>query len=215
MTETLEFAGDRMKMVEDADGKVTITFDNVGTGRQCGDCNLCCKLLPIPPLHKPAGVRCQHSRHKGCTIYKDRPMACRTWSCRWLADPLTKRMPRPDRCHYVIDMTYDFITAVNEDGTKHQVSALQVWIDPAFPDAHRAPELRAFMLMMAEKWGVVTTVRFDSRKAVIVLPPPLSGDGEWHERWNGIVVPEDDPRRDVPGHARSPMMVTIGTTERP
>jgi hypothetical protein len=26
--------------------------------RQCGECQLCCKLLPVPPLNKKAGERC-------------------------------------------------------------------------------------------------------------------------------------------------------------
>jgi hypothetical protein len=211
MTEKLELAGDRMKIVEDEHGTVTITFDDIGTGRNCGDCGLCCKLLPIPPLNKPAGVRCQHSRHhKGCTIYKGRPTACRTWSCRWLADPLTAGMPRPDRCHYVIDMSYDHITQMMPDGSKKQISSLQVWVDPAFPEAHRAPELRAFMLMMAEKWGVVTTVRFSSRKAVIVVAPPHNSNGEWLEVSDGLVVDEDDPLRgDLP-----PRPTVMGMTVR-
>jgi hypothetical protein len=34
--------------------------------RQCGDCQLCCKLLPVPPLQKAAGVACRFQKfHKG------------------------------------------------------------------------------------------------------------------------------------------------------
>jgi hypothetical protein len=87
LPDKLTYGGDRMKITEDAAGTATITFDDVGTGRICGTCTLCCKLLPVPSLQKLAGERCKHQRaFKGCAIYKDRPWACRTLACRWLAD---------------------------------------------------------------------------------------------------------------------------------
>ena len=38
--------------------------------RQCGECTLCCKLLPVPPLNKLAGQKCKHQRfpHHGCAV---------------------------------------------------------------------------------------------------------------------------------------------------
>ena len=45
------------------------------TGRQCGDCSMCCKVLPITrttELQKPAGAWCKHCRPSkgGCGIYE-------------------------------------------------------------------------------------------------------------------------------------------------
>src|SRR5262245_34979797 len=59
------------------------------TGRQCGDCSLCCKLLNIDELNKPANTWCQHCRpgKGGCSIYADRPPDCRTFACGWLTHP--------------------------------------------------------------------------------------------------------------------------------
>ena len=38
--------------------------------RHCGGCTLCCKLIPVEELNKPAGARCKHVRTgKGCSIY--------------------------------------------------------------------------------------------------------------------------------------------------
>jgi hypothetical protein len=106
----MELAGDRMTVVE-RDGVTTFTFDDKGTGRVCGDCQLCCKLLPVPPLKKAAGRRCQHQKFgKGCAIQDHKPFACRAWSCRWLSDPATAGMSRPDRSHYVIDVVSDYVT---------------------------------------------------------------------------------------------------------
>lgn len=55
----LELAGNKMRLETHADGSATITFDDKGTGRGCGYCTLCCKLLPVMDLHKAAGERCR------------------------------------------------------------------------------------------------------------------------------------------------------------
>lgn len=183
MSGTLTFGGDKMLLQEHADGSATITFDDVGTGRVCGGCTTCCKLIPVPTLGKPAGVRCKHSRAgKGCSIYSKRPTDCRSWSCRWMADRETAGMPRPDRCHYVIDLAYDYVTQQRNDGGEPvKISVIQVWVDPAFRAASRAPELLEYMDRMATKYRVATIIRFDSRDGYVVFPPALSSDGEWHE----------------------------------
>lgn len=58
--------------------------------RQCGDCQLCCKLLPVQSLGKEAGQRCKHQRHsKGCAVYAQLERVspeCRLWNCRWLVE---------------------------------------------------------------------------------------------------------------------------------
>jgi hypothetical protein len=199
MTSTpFDLAGEHMT-VEQTQTGITITFDGKGTGRICGACQLCCKLLPVPILHKAAGMRCQHSKvGKGCVIYAARPMACRTWSCRWLADRETVGMTRPDRSHYVIDVETDHVRAVPNDGGETLVfSVLQVWCDPAFPDAWRVPELRRYMLHMAEKYQLGTIVRFDSERAITIFPPPVASDREWHEIVGAEVVARDELERQV------------------
>jgi hypothetical protein len=56
-------------------------------GRACGDCSLCCKILGVEEIQKPAGKWCQHCKAgRGCTIYENRPAACRHFSCQWLVD---------------------------------------------------------------------------------------------------------------------------------
>jgi hypothetical protein len=53
--------------------------------RSCGECGLCCKLLAVDEIGKPAHVWCEHfSPGTGCTIYETRPAACRTFECLWL-----------------------------------------------------------------------------------------------------------------------------------
>src|SRR5262245_37028912 len=101
------------------DVKITMTDPT----RHCGECTLCCKLLPVhggplingirmpSDLDKPAGERCKYQRHgKGCTVYKSykMPTCCRVWNCRWLVNDDTQDQSRPDRSHLVIDIVPDF-----------------------------------------------------------------------------------------------------------
>jgi hypothetical protein len=42
--------------------------------RACGDCTLCCKVMAIEALAKPAGSWCRHCKPgQGCAIYAERP----------------------------------------------------------------------------------------------------------------------------------------------
>lgn len=187
----MDLAGSRMRMNRDGD-KITYSFDDKGTGRECGTCTLCCKLLPVKRLGKAAGERCTHAKHgKGCAIYARRPMDCKTWSCGWLADPETAGLHRPDRAHYVIDMVEDYVTIAPEDGGKPtHVPVIQIWIDPIFPEAKDDKALRAYMERMAVKHGVAFLVRSNSRDATVIIPPALNAAGVWHEQ-GGLCMDRD------------------------
>ena len=196
--EDLQLAGDHVTLTTDGN-TTTLSFDNKHTGRRCGGCTLCCKLLPVPTIAKLAGERCKHQRGgKGCAIYAARPMACRVWTCRWLSDKETEGMPRPDRCHYVIDAQEDVVRAKPHDGSPASVHpVLQIWIDPAFPDAYRAPELRRYMLAMAEKHGLAALIRYDDVRCFSVWAPPLASDRQWHEVREGRLVPREQLEADI------------------
>ena len=138
---------------------------------------------PRPPLAKPAGAKCRHQKFgTGCTIYADRPTACRVWSCRWVADRRTAALPRPDRSHYVIDLQYDTVT-VSDDatGARRELQVLQVWVDPLHPLAHRAPSLRAYLAQLGADHRIASIIRYDSLKAFVLIPPAMASDGRWHE----------------------------------
>jgi len=184
-----EFVGEKV-VLEHRDGQDVLTFGDKGTGRVCGSCSLCCKLLPIPgpPLHKAANTRCKHQKAwKGCGIYATRPMPCRAFACRWLADRETAGLSRPDRSHCVIDAEADYIETIdNATGERTRVGVIQIWCDPAFPDAHRAPDMRAYMERIAEQYRYATIVRYNSTEAFVVFPPSLSSDRQWHEQGGTI-----------------------------
>ena len=152
--------------------------------RQCGDCQLCCKLLPVRPLGKKGGERCRYQRFgKGCTVYNKpaMPIDCKLWNCRWLVNDDAAELSRPDRSHYVIDIIPDHITFQNtETGAMRHIEVVQIWIDPKHPQAHRDPALRRWMIRRAEE-GKAALIRFNERDALTIFPPPFDKDGQWHE----------------------------------
>jgi hypothetical protein len=157
--------------------------------RKCGDCTLCCRLLPVLELKKIGGQRCKHQRHgKGCTVYhqpkRGFPPACALWSCVWLSDPdAAGGMRRPDRTHYVVDIMPDFVVLKYDHGhDDHRVNVVQVWVDPAYPEAHRDPALRAYLAMRGEEDGMAALIRYSETEAWVLFPPALTPDGKWHER---------------------------------
>lgn len=163
----------------------------IGDGeRQCGDCTLCCNLLPVVALGKKGGERCKHQRSvvsaegAGCAVYRKKgfPGECGLWSCRWLVDPTTAGMLRPDAAHYVIDIVPDFITAQDGLGREQKVPVIQVWIDPRYPDAHRDPKLREWMAN--HEPNCLVLVRYDGEEAIVLTPPQMSTSGEWEEPKN-------------------------------
>lgn len=150
--------------------------------RSCGDCQLCCRLLAVVPLKKLAGQRCVHQKFKvGCKVYNaiGMPPECSIWSCRWLVGDDTADLARPDRSHYVIDIMPDFVTATN-DGTSFDIEVIQVWVDPAHPDAHRDPALRAYLDRRGRE-GIIGLIRYNATEAFTLIPPSLTGDGKWYE----------------------------------
>jgi hypothetical protein len=152
--------------------------------RQCGDCTLCCRLLPVRTLGKGAGERCRYQRHKGCSVYATLGRVspeCKLWNCRWLVNNDTANLSRPDRSHYVIDLVPDFVTLRDDaTGEAQHVEVVQIWVDPKYPDAHRDPGLRAYLERRA-KQNIIGLVRWDNEAALAIFPPALSADREWHE----------------------------------
>jgi hypothetical protein len=98
--------------------------------RRCGGCTLCCRLLGVAELAKPAGTWCRHCvKGAGCGIYEDRPHSCRVFRCAWLTTPSWPERLRPDRMGVV--------PWIAGDGR-----SLTLYGDPGAPAAWRKPQLR-------------------------------------------------------------------------
>lgn len=149
--------------------------------RQCGSCTLCCKLVPVQELDKNAGEVCPHQRHfKGCAVYDKRPRSCKSWSCEWLLGNETELpgIKRPDQAHYVIDCVPDYVKIFEAGGSEPiKMGAIQIWIDPKYPNAHRDPALRELLI---EKYAI-GIIRFDAYEAINLIPPVMVKDKVWVE----------------------------------
>jgi hypothetical protein len=176
--------------------------------RQCGDCTLCCRLLPmqrdsefrhpnaiaaamavglakpgIPDFDKPAGERCPHQRHhKGCAVHGRHPFGCQIWNCRWLVEDDTAALRRPDRAGYVLDIMPDFVTIDPGDGSPRQnIEAVVIWIDGKCPDAWRNDDaLKAYLIRRGTE-GKIALLRANSSEVITLFPPNMCDDGQWHE----------------------------------
>jgi hypothetical protein len=64
---------------------------------------MCCKLLYVKELNKPAGKWCEHCLPgRGCGVYETRWDVCRDFKCSWL---LREEIPdswRPDKSGFII-----------------------------------------------------------------------------------------------------------------
>jgi hypothetical protein len=156
----------------------------MSTTRRCGDCQECCRLLPTEEIHKPALQRCPHQKHHtGCAVYSRRPMSCRLWSCRWLVDATAADLARPDRSHLVVDLIPDFITITHHDGAPpDHLEVIQVWVDPAYRDAHRAPGFRRWL----DRQGKPALIRYSPTEGFVLFPPSTNTGHLWVEERSGV-----------------------------
>lgn len=167
--------------------------------RTCGSCQLCCRLLPVKGINKPALTRCQHQRHgKGCAVYhkpeKGFPWECGLWSCVWLTNNETGDLRRPDHSHYCVDIMPDYVTTEAPDGVKVVIPAVQIWADPKYPDCHRDPALRAWLL---KRHGFIGLVRFSGDDAIALIPPYMMDNDQWLEKGSGLREEETHSFSDV------------------
>lgn len=146
----------------------------------CGTCSLCCKLPPVRSIDKPGFTWCKHAKpgsNHTCTIYDHKPIECTIWNCFYLDCLLHGTAPpfdRPDRTHYVVDMSFDVVGWDDRD-----YPAVQVWEDPAYKGAWRDDKrLRRFIHDAAEK-NVLTLIRHTPIRGTVILAPPLVQ--EWTE----------------------------------
>jgi hypothetical protein len=142
----------------------------------------------VRTLDKLAGQRCKHQRvGKGCMVYHKAgmPPECILWNCRWLVNDDAAELSRPDRSHYVVDVMPDFVTTVsNETGERLQWEVIQIWVDPGYPDAHRDPALRAWLI----RQRTLALIRYSAERGFVLCPPNMSETGEWIERTSDMKV---------------------------
>ena len=126
--------------------------------RSCGDCTLCCKVMAIQEIVKPAGQWCRDCKPgRGCRIYDSRPAECRAFNCLWLIDDRFGPHWRPAKSKMVL--------TASDDG-------LEIRCDPGFPDAWRKQPFRSEIgaLAAAGETHDVTVLVMSGQKMVLVTP---------------------------------------------
>ena len=148
-------------------------------GRECGECTLCCKVMAIEQLAKPASSWCPHCKPgRGCRIYPERPDECRSFNCMWLVNGHLDERWRPSKSKLVL--------TTSEDG-------IEVRCDPGFPEAWRKQPFRQEI----RQWAVsgethdVTVVVVIGQRMILVTQ-----DREFDL---GIVKPDQRIVRELEG----------------
>jgi hypothetical protein len=148
-------------------------------GRECGGCTLCCKVMAIEALAKPASSWCPHCKpRRGCLIYANRPAECRAFSCLWLVNDLLDQHWKPSKSKLVL--------TTSEDG-------IEVRCDPGFPDAWRKEPFRSEI----HQWAVsgeahdLTVIVIIGERIILI-----ASDREFDL---GIVQPDERIVREMEG----------------
>ncbi len=128
--------------------------------RSCAGCTLCCRLLRVDSLAKPALADCVHcTADVACNIYPQRPQDCRDYACGYLLGADVAEHWEPRRSGMVIQ--------ISDDPAK-----ILVHVDPGRPDAWRADpyysDLRAWSALALEREARVYVVV--GAETTIILP---------------------------------------------
>ena len=187
---------------------MTVVFQSE-TKRHCGDCQLCCRLLPmksgtkakvertldnmiaaglaqknaganmIDDFDKPAGQRCKYQRHHKGCTI----YVNRPFGCRmWSCRWLLGDDTAELSRPDRVGYVIDAMpdfVTLNDGAEQRTVQVVQIWVDQTNPEAWREPKLLAFIERRAKE-GIGALVRRNHRDAVAVFGPGISHDGQWH-----------------------------------
>jgi hypothetical protein len=161
------------------DKEAVTPMTTASANKTCGDCTLCCKVMAIEALAKPASAWCPHCKPgRGCQIYADRPAECRSFSCLWLVNDLLDQNWKPNKSRFVL--------TTSDDG-------IEIRCDPGFPDAWRKEPFRSEIRQWALSGEThdVTVVVITGQKMTLVTP-----DREFDL---GVVQPDERIVREIEG----------------
>lgn len=81
---------------------------------KCGECTLCCELLEIKELKKPANKICEFCVN-GCSIHDTSPKECKNFDCAYYQSEKAHLDLRPDNCKVIFEKISDILFF----GTQH------------------------------------------------------------------------------------------------
>lgn len=111
--------------------------------RECKECTLCCTLLGIRQLNKPAYKTCQHCTD-GCSIHSIRPTECIEFDCAWLQGIVPLEL-KPSKTHVVLTDLGSETKKQGHEIADEQRRIFTVHIDPNFPHAYKEGEMKRYL----------------------------------------------------------------------
>ncbi len=107
------------------------------TERTCGECYRCCVTFGIHELKKHQDQACRHLDGRNptarCSIYNDRPKACREYICLW-RDGLFNDDDRPDKSGVIAHCDYlneggvsQLVLTVDKDANNETLQRIHEW----------------------------------------------------------------------------------------
>ena len=85
---------------------------------ECGECTMCCEVLHIKEIKKPANVLCTFC-DKGCTIHNKKPDSCKEFECMYYQMKKVNIAMRPDKCGVMFEKLEDDLIIGTVD-SKHK-----------------------------------------------------------------------------------------------
>lgn len=134
--------------------------------RSCGDCDVCCNILEVKELEKEGYTNCIHKMqvffNGGCSIYNERPMSCKEWSCCYILGLIPNdRKYKPNN----LGLMFYPVSAKNNDLNMSMYMAQEVW--PKAIEGKIAQELISLF-----KIKMLTLIRhYNSNNFTYVGPP--------------------------------------------
>lgn len=137
----------------------------------CGACNMCCRLLDVRSISKPAHMLCWHTTlHGGCVVHEkkltDPALAvCAGFKCVWLESQNLDesrrgaRSMRPDQCHVMFVRDPD------------DPKLLWVHVDPRYRDAWRTSPVADYLEEVLGKGAKLEVIVGDD---LFSLPEPAT-----------------------------------------
>ena len=151
--------------------------------RPCNGCTLCCTLLEVKPLGKPANTECPNCTSSGCGVWDLRPAICRRFVCLWYANPKFPDSLRPDRCGVVF-----------EPGGERVMLAM---VDQERPAAWQQGIANGLIAKFAAD-GTAVIVQVGTTKH-FVLPKGDTIDAVWERVTSGARVRDIETQRRMAG----------------
>ena len=143
--------------------------------RECGNCNMCCKLPEIPSINKKSYNWCNNCDvGNGCKIYKSRPQKCKEFVCLYVCG-LTDL--KPNKCGF-------FIFPEREESVEHKILTI-------YCEEHRLKDLPKKLLsdlkmstLINNQWAFHIRYNNDDNDLAIFDPNAFGNDLKYVKRKN-------------------------------